>query len=68
MCLGMSKIKQGLIAAGLVTMGLMLCSGCGKEKVDYNIGNGTATGSDSLAEKDASSGDNASGESGDTCW
>ena len=61
----MSKIKQGLIAAGLVTMGLMLCSGCGKEKVDYNIGNGTATGSDSLAEKDASSGDNASGESGE---
>lgn len=65
----MSKIKRGIIVAGLVTMGAALCTGCGKDKVDYNVGNGTgsetATGSDSLAEKDASSGSNTSGESGE---
>ncbi len=65
----MSKIKRGIIVAGLVTMGAALCTGCGKDKVDYNVGNGTgretATGSDSLAEKDTSSGSNTSGESGE---
>ena len=57
----MSKIKRGIIVAGLVTMGATLCTGCGKDKVDYNVGNETgsetATGSDSMAEKDTSSGE-----------
>ena len=65
----MSKIKRGIIVAGLVTMGAALCTGCGKDKVDYNVENGTgsetATGSDSLVEKDTSSGSNTSGESGE---
>lgn len=47
-------LKRGICAAGIITMGIILCSGCDKKKVDYNIGNGTATGSDSLTDKEGS--------------
>lgn len=58
------KLKKLIAAALMLTAGAVIFTGCGKENVDYNIGNGTATGSDSMAEKDSAGRGNA-GESGE---
>ena len=53
------KLKKLIAAALMLTAGAVIFTGCGKENVDYNIGNGTATGSDSLAENNSAGSGNA---------